>query len=400
MKKLPFLFPLLLVLSLARAQTITNTSAVPHTTGTPSGAPSTYGSWLRYDKTNKILYQWTGAAWTRVVGTVADGDKGSITVSGSGGTWSVDVGEGGIYEGSGTVPASTVATATNGFRMNSGASGQILLGDYGSAGLGGNLNLQGSGVILGTPGYQFRAQADDLYTQMISPGYTVRLEPTTAYTLIQSGATNGYKFWDLRATPRGVQYSADYSATYDDRSLVDKAYVVAQNATNANLTGPVTSVGNATTITANAIDSSHIANGTISPNDLAQRGASVGQVMTYTSNGWRAAAAAGANYLVYTALLSQSGTSAPVATVLENTLGGAVVWTRDSDGTYLATLSSAFPSTKTFLSCGSLVSTDDPANQPTAQFWRLDSDTLKFITYMATTPSDLWNACVEIRVYP
>lgn len=221
MKKLLFLFPLLLVLSLARAQTITNTSAVPHTTGTPSGAPSTYGSWLRYDKTNKILYQWTGAAWTRVVGTVADGDKGSITVSGSGGTWSVDVGEGGIYEGSGTVPASTVATATNGFRMNSGASGQILLGDYGSAGLGGNLNLQGSGAILGTPGYQFRAQADDAYIQMVSPGYTVRLEPTTAYTLIQSGATNGYKFWDVRATPRGVEYSSDYSATYNDRSLVD-----------------------------------------------------------------------------------------------------------------------------------------------------------------------------------
>lgn len=221
MKKLLFLFPLLLVLSLARAQTITNTSAVPHTTGTPSGAPSTYGSWLRYDKTNKILYQWTGAAWTRVVGTVADGDKGSITVSGSGGTWSVDVGEGGIYEGSGTVPASTVATATNGFRMNSGASGQILLGDYGSAGLGGNLNLQSSGAILGTPGYQFRAQADDAYIQMVSPGYTVRLEPTTAYTLIQSGATNGYKFWDVRATPRGVEYSSDYSATYNDRSLVD-----------------------------------------------------------------------------------------------------------------------------------------------------------------------------------
>lgn len=319
MKKLLFLFPLLLVLSLARAQTITNTSAVPHTTGTPSGAPSTYGSWLRYDKTNKILYQWTGAAWTRVVGTVADGDKGSITVSGSGGTWSVDVGEGGIYEGSGTVPASTVATATNGFRMNSGASGQILLGDYGSAGLGGNLNLQGSGAILGTPGYQFRAQADDAYIQMVSPGYTVRLEPTTAYTLIQSGATNGYKFWDVRATPRGVEYSADYSATYNDRSLVDKAYVVAANATNANLTGPVTSVGNATAIAtdavgasqiatdavgsaeiaasavgaseiaANAVDSTKVAASGLSPSDIGPSGADIGQVLMYTANGWRPA---------------------------------------------------------------------------------------------------------------
>ncbi len=213
-------------------QAIQFTASIPHTNGTPSGAPTGIGAWLRYDKTNKILYRWTGSAWTATLPhAIGDGDKGDITVSSTGTNWQLDAGSvgnteiasgaGGIYKGGGTVPASTVATATNGFSMNSGASGQILIGDYGSAGLGGNLNLQGNGAILGTPGYQFRAQADDLYTQMVSPGYTVRLEPTTAYTLIQSGATNGYKFWDLRATPRGVEYSADYSATYSDRSLVD-----------------------------------------------------------------------------------------------------------------------------------------------------------------------------------
>lgn len=463
MKKLLFLFPLLLVLSLARAQTITNTSAVPHTTGTPSGAPSTYGSWLRYDKTNKILYQWTGAAWTRVVGTVADGDKGSITVSGSGGTWSVDVGEGGIYEGSGTVPASTVATATNGFSLNSGASGQLLFGDYGGAGLGTNLNLQGSGAILGSPSYQFRTQVDDQYTQMVSPGYTVRLEPTTAYTLIQSTATNGYKFWDTRATPRGVEYTADYSATYNprslvdkayvdgsdsngiysgsgtipsgtaatvtdeftidrsgggqlrvndtgtflygtnagetaevsagddgvnlarettasfsitstgvglddkratprgieyladysatytNRSLVDKAYVATINATNANLTGPVTSVGNATTITAdavgasqiatdavgsseiaasavgaseiasNAVDSTKVAASGLSPSDIGPSGASIGQVLMYTANGWRPATISSYSSLDLTGTAISN--SAAETTVLTHSVG-------------------------------------------------------------------------------
>lgn len=54
-------------------------------------------------------------------------------------------------------------------------------------------------------------------------------------------------------------------------------------------------------------------------------------------------------YKVYTALLTQSSTSAPVATVLENTLGGAVVWTRDSAGAYKATLSGAFTVNKTFI---------------------------------------------------
>ena len=42
-------------------------------------------------------------------------------------------------------------------------------------------------------------------------------------------------------------------------------------------------------------------------------------------------------YRSYTALLTQTGTNAPVANVLENTLGGEVVWTRDAVGSYVAT---------------------------------------------------------------
>lgn len=47
-------------------------------------------------------------------------------------------------------------------------------------------------------------------------------------------------------------------------------------------------------------------------------------------------------YKVYTALLTQTGTSAPVATVLENTLGGTLVWTRASTGVYEGTLAGVF----------------------------------------------------------
>lgn len=50
---------------------------------------------------------------------------------------------------------------------------------------------------------------------------------------------------------------------------------------------------------------------------------------------------------VYTALLTQTGTAAPVATVLENTLGGTPVWTRGGNGTFTITLSGAFPVDKT-----------------------------------------------------
>lgn len=58
-------------------------------------------------------------------------------------------------------------------------------------------------------------------------------------------------------------------------------------------------------------------------------------------------AAGGASYDVYTAILTQTGTSAPTAIVLENTLGGTVVWSYVSAGNYRATLSGVFTADKT-----------------------------------------------------
>lgn len=52
---------------------------------------------------------------------------------------------------------------------------------------------------------------------------------------------------------------------------------------------------------------------------------------------------------VYRALLTQTGTDAPVATVLQNTLGAVPVWTRSNIGSYVLTLGGAFPPSKTFV---------------------------------------------------
>jgi hypothetical protein len=60
----------------------------------------------------------------------------------------------------------------------------------------------------------------------------------------------------------------------------------------------------------------------------------------------------GAGYLVYTALLSQTGTDAPVATVLGDNTIGNIVWTRVGVGAYTGTLAGAFVSGKTYLSIG------------------------------------------------
>lgn len=63
----------------------------------------------------------------------------------------------------------------------------------------------------------------------------------------------------------------------------------------------------------------------------------------------QAAAAAAAAPKVYRALLSQTGTNAPIATVLENTLGGEVVWSRVDTGIYSGVLAGAFTANRTFL---------------------------------------------------
>lgn len=57
----------------------------------------------------------------------------------------------------------------------------------------------------------------------------------------------------------------------------------------------------------------------------------------------------GAQPKIYKALLSQSGTNAPVATVLVNTLSGTPVWSYDGVGNYILTLASEFPQNKTFI---------------------------------------------------
>jgi hypothetical protein len=68
-----------------------------------------------------------------------------------------------------------------------------------------------------------------------------------------------------------------------------------------------------------------------------------------TVNGTCTGCGGGASYKVYVALLGGQdyATDPPVATVLENTLGGVVVWTVDDDAQYSGTLSGAFPPNKT-----------------------------------------------------
>jgi hypothetical protein len=103
----------------------------------------------------------------------------------------------------------------------------------------------------------------------------------------------------------------------------------------------------------------------------------------------------GDGYLKYVALLTQSGTSAPTATVLENTLGGTVVWGYTDVGVYTATLASVFTANKTavFLSGngGLMGSNIDSTSQIT--IYSNNSGGQPENEYIQTAP-------IEIRVYP
>lgn len=100
----------------------------------------------------------------------------------------------------------------------------------------------------------------------------------------------------------------------------------------------------------------------------------------------------------YAAMLEQASTDAPSATVLSNTLGGTVVWARTGTGTYTATLSGVFTSSKTLI----LVSLEDCGGHVGA-YWTTSS----IITVLTTNSSDAaaddilgTNSSILIRVYP
>ena len=101
-------------------------------------------------------------------------------------------------------------------------------------------------------------------------------------------------------------------------------------------------------------------------------------------------------YKVYTALLNQSRTDAPVATVLENTLGD-IVWSRDSEGIYNAELNGAFMENKTFGIFNYSLSQGDEIFMTIEN---LDINIVQLINRTSTSAvQDTFSGQIEIRVY-
>ena len=108
---------------------------------------------------------------------------------------------------------------------------------------------------------------------------------------------------------------------------------------------------------------------------------------------------------IYMALLTQSGTDAPVATVLMNTLGGTVVWSYDGTGSYFATLNGVFLSGK--VACFVTPPLND-ASVPLPcifQCGRLNNNVVNLLSYIVDGSVSLQNTwggelSIQILVFP
>jgi len=100
-------------------------------------------------------------------------------------------------------------------------------------------------------------------------------------------------------------------------------------------------------------------------------------------------------YKVYTALLSQSGTNAPTAIVLENTLGGIITWARGAIGVYTGTLTGVFTTNKTAILISAI------GNHLASSNWSsVNEITVRtYDTAGGSSDNRLFDNTIEIRVY-
>jgi hypothetical protein len=108
--------------------------------------------------------------------------------------------------------------------------------------------------------------------------------------------------------------------------------------------------------------------------------------------------------LIYKALITQSGADAPTAIVLENTLGGEVVWTRADEGVYIGDLAGAFPINKTlyFINAGTYYRPEEGAVNYELTRMQDSEREMRIITYLEGSSADglLNEHPILIEVYP
>lgn len=202
MKKLLFL--LLFLPVFAFSQAIQYSSAIPHTAGTPAGAPSTFGGWLRYDKTNALLYRWDGSSW-QLVPESLDGN--------------------GIYSGSGSVPGGTISTLSGTFGIDNVGIQTLSIGDIGNIDEGNGITVSPTQIMIGnifgaSTNYFIHGADGANYLRTLGSNFQ-QTDNSFLWNIFQGP----FKISDGRTGINNlvVEYSADYTANYlsNARSIPD-----------------------------------------------------------------------------------------------------------------------------------------------------------------------------------
>lgn len=112
-------------------------------------------------------------------------------------------------------------------------------------------------------------------------------------------------------------------------------------------------------------------------------------------------------YKVYSATITQTGTSAPVSVVMQNTLGITPTWARSGVGQYTLTATGTWVTAKTTLPNSSTILAGDDSDEYASTHWvRTSADVLTLQIVKNTTDSiiEMNNVTegifIEIRVYP
>ena len=102
-------------------------------------------------------------------------------------------------------------------------------------------------------------------------------------------------------------------------------------------------------------------------------------------------------YTVYTALIDQATTAAPTATVLQNTTGGTITWSRASTGNYTAVISGAnYVENKTAILLGNTNATMSILQQCVKSTTGI---TFEQISNANSNVDGLTKISIEIRIY-
>jgi hypothetical protein len=109
-------------------------------------------------------------------------------------------------------------------------------------------------------------------------------------------------------------------------------------------------------------------------------------------------------YEIYSAVVTQTGTNAPTANVLENTLGGTVVFTYLGVGQYAMTLAGAFPINKSYCVQHQMAGVEDNADTKFILYCKRNTDDIMLLETLNDSASNtnglLKEQFLEIRVYP